>query len=101
MALSLLVYEQLARKNLPELLKVIESPESSPAQVFWALKSCANAPTLPMFILKYLEHDHPWYREGAVRGLEPFIDDSLRDWLEKIGAIDDAQEVKDAVAEVL
>lgn len=93
----LLAYEKLTSE---ELRQITRSPDSSRTQVYWALKACACMSDLPGWLLSFLEHEDPWYRQGALFGIEPHADQSLLDWLEKISAIDESTEVRETCKEL-
>ncbi len=93
----LLLYEKLTPE---ELYQIVTSPASTRTQVHWALKACACAASLPKWLTDFLEHEDPWYRQGALYGVEPHVDQSLLDWLEKISAIDESMEVRETCKEL-
>jgi len=93
----LLAYEKLTPE---ELHQIVCSLSSTRTQVYWALRACACTPALPSWLIFFLEHEDAWYRQGALLGVEPHVDESLLDWLEKIAAIDESSEVRKTCEEL-
>lgn len=93
----LLAYEKLTSE---ELRQIVHSQDATRTQVYWALRACACASNLPKWLIPFLEHEDSWYRQGALLGVEPHVDESLLDWLEKIAAIDESDEVRETCEEL-
>jgi HEAT repeat protein len=98
-------YVELARRNLTQLIKLVEDPTLPLFERSVALEALGytdNADRCLPILFRYVEHESATLREGAVHGLGGFLSSpGLTDWLEKIAATDPDEDVCEAARQVL
>ena len=98
------LFENLARTDPAELVRMIREDRLAPADLTFAAEALGSVVgddrTVPT-LLSLLEHSSPLVREGAVYGLTDHMDGNVRHALSKLARSDPSPGVRDAANETL